>query len=274
MQVKAFAKINLGLKILDKRPDGFHNLETVFAKLGLHDSLEFTKRDDDKIIITVDGAVIPRRENLVFRAAWLLQKFSPRRKGVNIFLKKRIPLQSGLGGGSSDAAATLKALVKFWKLNVSKDRLERLALHLGSDVPFFLSTGLQLAQGRGELLQKVELPKNFPREVVLVFPGMGISTKWAFKKMQNVKFKMKNKSFTRGGKVLIKNLENDFEKLVFREFPELKKIKTALKRSGASFSSLSGSGSAIYGLFQKKAEAEQARKKLENVADVFLTKIK
>ncbi len=269
MKVKAFAKINLGLQILGKREDGFHEIDTIFAKIGLHDSLEFTPRNDSKIILVTEGARIPTQKNLVFRAAWLLQKFSPQKVGVNIFLKKRISIGAGLGGGSSDAAVTLKALNKLWGLKLSREKLQNLAASLGSDVPFFLKTGIQWGRGRGEILEKIKLPKNFPQEVLVVVPKIGISTRWAFESWQvHSRKRIKHKIY----RIQNLNLVNDFEKIVFREFPQLKKIKNNLLKSGAEFASLSGSGSAVFGLFGKREEAQQAARELEKFGKVFTTK--
>ncbi|MFH1546705.1 MAG: 4-(cytidine 5'-diphospho)-2-C-methyl-D-erythritol kinase [Patescibacteria group bacterium] len=301
MQSKAFAKINLGLKILRKRDDGFHEIDTVFARIGLHDSLEFTLRNDSKIILVTEGARIPTQKNLVFRAAWLLQKSCPRLRsgitakniGVNIFLKKRIPLGAGLGGGSSDAAATLKTLNKMWGLKLPREKLQNLAASLGSDIPFFLETEIQRGRGRGELLENAELAKNFPKNVVVVVPPISISTSWAFSKIPNSKFpsfalratvgeQNSNKFQISNSKKMKKNcklqtanceLSNDFERIVFREFPEIQKIKNRLLREGAELASLSGSGSAVFGLFQKREDAQQAARKFEEFGKVVISKI-
>ncbi len=263
MRVKAFAKINLGLKILGKREDGFHEIETIFARVGLADDLEFKLRKDEKIIVNVEGAQIPQRENLVWKAAWLLQKFSPRRPGVEISLRKRIPLGAGLGGGSSDAAITLRTLNKLWELKLPREKLEKIAASLGSDVVYFLRGGVQRGKGRGEILEAVKLPKNFPREVLLILSLQKISTKWAYGKIES------------GKKLGVKNrVENDFEKVVFKEYPELRRVKKNLEKGGAKFASLSGSGSAMFGLFRKREEVERIAKDFEQFGRVVLGKLK
>ena len=256
MRVKAFAKINLGLRVLGKRADGFHAIDSLFAEVNFHDILEFEKRKDGKILLACEGEKIPPKENLVWKAAWLLQKFSPQNLGVNIFLKKRIPSGGGLGGGSSDAAATLKALNRLWGLRFSKARLEKLALSLGSDIPFFISGGNQRVKGRGEILQKIDLPKRFPREVVLIIPPIQISTKTAY---ANAKFK------NQAVKLQMGDLTNDFEKSLFVVYPLYRKIKRSLKAAGSCGVALSGSGSVMYGLFTSKTLAKQAVKKLEKL---------
>ena len=265
MRVKAFAKINLGLLVLQKRQDHYHNIDTFFARVGLHDILELERRDDEKIIIATEDAEISAEKNLVWHAAWLLQKFLPRRVGANIFLHKNIPLASGLGGGSSDAAATLRALNRLWNLNFKTERLERLAMSLGADIPFFLKTGAQHGRGRGEILEQIDLPESFPREVVIVVSPIRIPTKWAYKSLQIVP----NKTELKPG-----DLRNDFEQLVFANFPSLRRIKIALKRAGAVAASLSGSGSAIYGLFEETETAKKSLEKMQKYGDVFLTKLR
>ena len=265
MQVRAYAKINLGLRVIGKQPDGFHAIDTLFGEIGLYDVLEFEKREDDQIIVSVEGEEIPVKKNLVWHAAWILQKFSPRRPGVNIFLQKNIPIGGGLGGGSSDAAATLKALNKLWGLHFSPDRLSRLAINLGSDIPFFIRGGIQRGRGRGEILDSVELPRAFPREVVLVIPPVKIDTKQAY---AAAKFPTQNVELELG------DLRNDFEESVFATHPKLLKIKQTLKRAGSSAAALSGSGSTVYGLFATRKEAEAASKRLRKFGEVILTQLR
>lgn len=286
MRVRAFAKINLGLKILGKRTDGFHEIETIFARIGIFDELEFRARDDFKIILKTENAKIPNKKNLVFRAAWLLQKFSPQKVGVDISLHKRIPIGAGLGGGSADAAATLVSLNKIWRLKLKKEKLQKLAASLGSDVPFFLEKKVCRASGRGEILKKISLPKNFPREVLLVVPPPKISSEWAYGKIPPFR-RGGTTPFTKGGFLFPpfgkgrcpersegrKDLINDFEKIVFREFPEIRKIKIALEKTGAKITSLSGSGSAVFGLFKKRPNLEKTQE-FEQFGKVFAVKIR
>lgn len=264
MKVRAFAKINLGLKVLGKREDGFHEIETTFVRIGIFDELEFRIRDDGKIRVEVENAEIPLKENLVFRAAWLLQKFSPKKVGVNISLRKKIPLGSGLGGGSADAAAVLLNLPKIWGLKIPPQKIQKIAADLGSDVPFFLIKKVCRAKGRGDILKKISLPKNFPREVLIIVSLQKISTAWAF---ENLKLKTQNLKQKK------LRFENDFEKLVFCEFPEIRQIKKQLEKSGAQIASLSGSGSAVFGLFRKRPSRE-AIQEFGKFGSVFVTKIR
>ncbi len=261
MRIKAPAKFNLGLKILGKRSDGFHELDTVFARINFYDELEFTLRQDGKITVEVVGEEIPLRENLVYKTAKLLKKFSSKSAGISIKLTKKIPSGAGLGGGSSDAAATLKALNKLWDLKLKPTELAELALTLGSDVPFFLRSGVQRGQGRGEVLTKYKLPKDFPQHVVLIVPKIRVSTAWAY---QNLELSTKISKF--------RIEENDFEKVVFKKYPELEKIKQALRRVEAEYASLSGSGSAMFGLFQAKPQVEQLAR-LKELGEVICCRL-
>ncbi|MFH0834687.1 MAG: 4-(cytidine 5'-diphospho)-2-C-methyl-D-erythritol kinase, partial [Patescibacteria group bacterium] len=200
MKVRAFAKINLGLRILAKRADGFHEIETIFARIGLADELELRAREDSKIIVTTENAEIPTRENLVFRAAWLLQKFVPGSPGVEISLRKKIPLGAGLGGGSADAAAVLRNLPRIWGAKIPREKLKKIAAELGSDVPFFLEKTACRARGRGEILEPIVLPKKFPREIIVVVPPVAIATAWAYGKIKIPPFRLGGTTpFAKGG---------------------------------------------------------------------------
>ncbi|MCF7846070.1 MAG: 4-(cytidine 5'-diphospho)-2-C-methyl-D-erythritol kinase [Candidatus Peribacteraceae bacterium] len=298
MNIRAFAKINLGLKVLGKRADGFHDIETIFARVGLFDELEIKLRQDSKIVVRTENAKISPKENLIFRAAWLLQKFSSRPFGVEILLRKRIPIGAGLGGGSADAAAILKTLPRLWKLKIPPAKLKKLAASLGSDVPFFLEKSACWARGRGEILEPVGLPKRFPREALIVVPPVRIVTGWAYGRIKNSELRIKNKippplgklgatPFTKGGSHIPpfckgrcpersegrRDLINHFEKIVFREFPEIRKIKKQLEKSGAEIASLSGSGSAVFGLFKKKPNKELIHE-FRKFGEVFIVKLR
>ena len=278
MKSKAFAKINLGLKIIGKRSDGFHDIETVFAKIGLHDDLEFRLRKDSKILVKVMGAQIPSRKNLVWRAAYSLQKFLPKKIGVEIKLKKRIPLGGGLAGGSSDCAATLRALSKLWGLKLPREKLEKIGSGLGSDVAFFLRGGVQRGRGRGEILENMKLPKNFPREVLVVVPEFGVSTSEAFAKL-SISRKQALKPIFKDPVNLpdiweVNDLENDFEKVIFEEFPILAEIKKKLLKGGAKFASLSGSGSAVFGLFSSREKLKKTEQDFSGFGETFISRIR
>ncbi|AAM72722.1 MAG TPA: 4-(cytidine 5'-diphospho)-2-C-methyl-D-erythritol kinase [Chlorobaculum sp.] len=261
--VKACAKINLGLLITSRRADGYHTLETIFAPIDWFDTLEFTESDAismecSNLDLLVDDS------NLCIRAAKALQEHTGVKRGATIKLLKRVPFGAGLGGGSSDAAATLNALCKLWQIDVPSAELHKLAVKLGADVPYFLEMkGLAYAAGIGEELEDLNLA--LPWHVVTVFPEVQVPTAWAYKNF--------HRQFERPVpdlKTLVRRLcherdisvfgvfENDFASVVFEHYPVVREVRDALAASGAQFVSLSGSGSAVYALYEGRADAVKA----------------
>jgi len=264
ISLKAYAKINIGLDIISKRPDGYHEILTIFQQIDLHDKVELSSRDDEKIVINSDNKNVPlNQNNICYKAASLLREVVAKPSGINITIDKRIPIGAGLGGGSSDAASTLKGLIELWKISVDKNSLINLAKKIGADVPFFLKGGTAIASGIGEKLRQITFPKNY--FCVLVYPNVEISTYWAYK---NINFNLtKTKKISKLSQILQKkinlfelknNIQNDFEDVIFEEFPELNDLKNKLYQHGAFFASMSGSGSTIYGLFKNFQKAEDA----------------
>ncbi len=250
-------KINLGLSVLDKRPDGYHNLETVFYPLNLCDVLEVmegSNEQDKKVRIISEGLPIPgdQQNNLIAKAYHLLDlKFSL--NPVTFHLIKKIPIGAGLGGGSSDGAYALKLLNRLFKLNLSVEQLIDYAAKLGSDCPFFIENIPCFASGRGEILSKIKLDlSSFC--MVLIKPEVHVSTADAFNKITSLGRKTSNSSLLEVIQMPIEswreNLINDFEKSVFEIYPQIKEIKDKLYREGAIYSSMSGSGSAVFGIFR------------------------
>lgn len=263
ISVKAFAKINLGLLITGKRPDGYHTLETVFAPVNWYDELTFSSADE--LSMTCSNLDLPSDDNnLCLKAANALRDYAEMSKGATIRLTKNIPFGAGLGGGSSDAATTLKVLNVLWEIHAPSDDLHALAVKLGADVPYFLeSSGLAFASGIGEEL--LDLERFLPFYIVTVFPGEHISTVWAYKNFYP-KFERKvpdlkemlielceDKDLT-----VLPAFENDFEGVVFDYYPSVRQVKERLLEEGALFASLSGSGSAVFGLFDRQDAAEKA----------------
>jgi 4-diphosphocytidyl-2-C-methyl-D-erythritol kinase len=274
ISVKAFAKINLGLRILKKRPDGYHDIETVFHRVNIFDELTF--EEADSISLAGSDALLPSDDtNLCIRAAKLLQQHCNCRRGARIILNKKIPVGAGLGGGSSDAAATLLSLGQLWNLEISENKLTELALQLGSDVSYFLHSGAAYAKGRGEILEY--FPLILPFWIVVVYPNIHISTAWAYARVQpdektsTLPLKDIVQRYCGDGEALSKYLINDFEPVVKAHYPQIADILGALKGSGAGLVQLSGSGSSVYGLFSREADAEQFARKLGNVYKTFVT---
>jgi 4-diphosphocytidyl-2-C-methyl-D-erythritol kinase len=259
--IKAFAKVNIGLNVLDQRGDGYHNIETIFAPINLYDTLQFF--DSDEISIETNWKHLPVDEhNLCYKAAKILkEKYAPD-KGVHIDVTKKIPIGAGLGGGSSDAAHVLNELNKLWKLDLPDDELFKTALSLGSDVPYFLKGGVAYALGRGEELTYLDL--QFPYYVIIVYPNLCISTKWAYEKYQE---KEASKLFgydkflqlaINEPDIFREKFTNDFEKIVFTRYAGLISIKNVLYEKGALFASLSGTGSALFGFYLHEKTALRA----------------
>jgi 4-diphosphocytidyl-2-C-methyl-D-erythritol kinase len=244
-------KINLGLKILRKRPDGYHDLETLFYPLPIKDVLEIVLAEETGFVST--GIPIPGdpAANLCLKAFFLLKKDFPDLPNLQIHLHKHIPIGAGLGGGSSDGAAMLQLLNMNFRLDLDRDRLTEYAARLGSDCPFFILDTPCLGGGRGEQLRPVGLDLS-PYTFAVVHPGIHISTAWAF-----------SQCIPREGGRLIEDivrqpvhtwageLVNDFEAPVFERYPELRSIKEDLYAQGALYASLSGSGSSFFGIFEK-----------------------
>ncbi|MFA5012275.1 MAG: 4-(cytidine 5'-diphospho)-2-C-methyl-D-erythritol kinase [Ignavibacteria bacterium] len=262
MLIKAPAKINIGLRILSKRDDGYHNLETIFYPVKLYDELFVQIRKSDAgtnsiIIRTEKNSVHLNKNNTCFKAVQSFFKAFRIKDNykLEIKLRKNIPIGGGLGGGSSDAGAVLRFLVKYFNINITaeKEKLIQCALEVGSDVPFFLVQKPCYATGKGEYLQ---LLNNFilNYDILLVNPNQHVSTKLAYESLGLSNDYVKNQVLNKVTEFNLENIEyfvNDFEKVVFPIYPILEKIKDDLYKRGAVFSSMSGSGAVIYGFFDR-----------------------
>lgn len=245
-------KINLGLRILRRRDDGYHQLETVFYPLPVKDALESIRSEE--LTFTTTGLSIPGdpSSNLCLKAWHLLKKDIPELPPVLIHLHKHIPMGAGLGGGSADGAFMLALLNKQFRLGLSIERLMDYAAQLGSDCPFFILNKPCLAGGRGEELQPIDLDLS-SYSMALVNPGVHIGTAWAFSQITpsdkgpSIKDIVQKPVSAWKGQLI-----NDFEAPVLRSYPELKKIKETLYDAGAIFASMTGSGSSFFGIFEKE----------------------
>jgi len=287
--LKAYGKINLGLAVLGRRQDGYHELRTVFQTISLADRLGVRLTSGrPEVRLEVRGLAVPEgRSNLaVLAAASLLAELKLRAR-VEIQLDKRIPPGSGLGGASSDAAVVLRAGAMLSGRSLPRERLLRLALKLGSDVPFFLYGGRALGLGRGE--EVYPLPEEARRHCVLFFPGEGMNTAEAYQSLRRGRLTPQkagpriemfcsavNESMESARGEPFRELDNDFETLVFRKFPVLAQAKKMLRQAGAETASLSGSGSVVYGLFRDASQARSAARQLRGRAkpseEVFLAR--
>jgi len=261
MRVRAFAKINRSLRIVGVRPDGYHELRTEFQSIALHDSLTL-RATRGPFRLTCDEPACPSdATNLVSRAAGLVWAAAGRDgapRGVSIELTKRIPLCAGLGGGSSDAAAALGALGKLWR--VGRATLQAIAPSLGADVPYFLEGGRMLGVDRGDTLER--LRDGRAAWVVLVIPAFGVSTTdayaWWDAAEGSPRARPRRAISRRGTRVGLPQRGNDLQPIVAKRHPEIGRIVTALRKVGASEAAMSGSGSAVFGLFAREAAAFEA----------------
>lgn len=246
------AKINLGLRVCRKRPDGFHDIETVFLPIALRDALEILPAHHSSGSFSCTGFDSPQapEQNLVWKAYQLVKTHFPEIPAVHIHLHKSIPAGAGLGGGSADASFTLLLLQRLFKLPVTEDQLQQWALQLGSDCPFFLLNKPCLGKGRGEILEPVA-PDLRDYSLFIVNPGIHVSTAEAFAGIQPMQPADSLKDLIHLPPHEWQNkVVNDFEKTVFILHPEIAAIKKQLLQAGAVYAAMSGSGSTVFGLFK------------------------
>ncbi len=276
LTLKSYAKVNLCLYVLRKRRDGYHQILSVIQAIDLYDGLTLHKTQKN-IVIRCDHPHVPKDENnLAYQAADLLFKATNLKGGLRIDIKKAIPVAAGLGGGSSNAAFTLKGMDQLFDLRLSVEELNSLASRIGSDVPLFLYPGQVVAEGRGEKVRPISLYRDY--WLVLACPNLMISTKWVY---ANVKIDL-----TGGERAInlnvcgnkdgffesLRQFENDLEKVVLGRYAIIGRIKRLLESYGAIKSSMSGSGPAVYGIFEKKTQAEEVARKLKpGDWQIFLT---
>lgn len=265
LKISAPAKINLFLEVLNKRPDGFHNLNGLFQAVSLYDHLTFELTDSPEVELVLTNKSLTNqsltrqsplpldRTNLIVRAWEAVREFSPHSSGLRVRLEKNIPIAAGLGGGSADAAATIMAANLLLKLGLKLETLAEIGLKVGSDIPFFFGTGQAVVSGRGEILTDSCFPTDYL--LILVTPNLAISTAKAYASLRigltktKEPFSLNRCSTVMDFVVQIRNSVNDFERAHFLSYPVLGKIKDGLLEIGASMVRMSGSGPTMFGLF-------------------------
>lgn len=269
LTLPSFAKINLQLRILGKRDDGFHELFTVFQTVSLHDSLTFNMSDG--LTLTSNHKYLPTDErNLVIKAAKALQQRFDIKKGANVHLVKQIPTPGGLGGGSSNAAVALLGLRRLWGIDASGEDLHYIAAGLGSDAPYFLYGGTAIGTGRGEVIEPIgDLEAKF---VLIVTPKVRVSTRGAFARINATTLTKEasdhNLQVCRSEAAILdlrhSALINDFEASVFSAYPEIRRVKDTLLDLGALNAAMSGSGASVFAIFDKEETRQAAQKALDH----------
>ncbi|MBI2576783.1 4-(cytidine 5'-diphospho)-2-C-methyl-D-erythritol kinase [Candidatus Woesearchaeota archaeon] len=256
MNLKAYAKLNLTLDILGKRDDGYHELSSVMQEIEIADELHFEILDTQDVLFECNIPGLQNQDNLVVRAALLLQEVFQLSRGAKITLTKNIPVGAGLGGGSSDAASALKGLSDIWGLHLGTKDLLKLASELGSDVPFFIEGNTCLVRGRGEFVLPIEAPSFF---YVLVVPDFPIRTPEAYALFDRAPRERVSRSTE---ELLVgfepKKFHNDFEGVIARQHPKVAAIKEKLLKAGAGNALLTGSGSGVFGVFANQESAKIA----------------
>ncbi len=247
-------KINLGLHILNKREDGFHNLETVFYPVSIKDALEVIAVNDTELHFTQTGLTVDgnKADNICVKAYQLLKKDFPQLPAAKIHLHKTIPMGAGLGGGSADGAFTLQLLNTKFQLQLTQQQLINYALQLGSDCPFFIINKPCFATGRGEILEPVTLDLS-TYKIAIVNPGIHVNTGWAFSQLAPATpAKSIKQIIAQPVQTWKHELKNDFEDAVFAAHPLIKSIKETLYNEGAVYAAMSGSGSTVFGIFSEE----------------------
>ena len=273
--INAMAKINLGLDVLRRRENGYHDVKMIMQTVDIYDTLEFVKRDDKQIIIKVDAMELPTDENnLIYKATKLLFEKKDIEEGVEITLTKRIPIAAGMAGGSTDAAAALVGINRLFELGFSVEELKEIGVKIGADVPYCIEGGTALSEGIGEILTKLpDAPDCF---VVVAKPEISVSTKYVYENLHANELKyhpdidgMVDAIRNHDLDGVCSRMENVLETVTENKYPVISELKKILKEAGAQNALMSGSGPTVFAIFK---EEETAKKALEKVMESGLAK--
>jgi 4-diphosphocytidyl-2-C-methyl-D-erythritol kinase len=266
------AKINLFLKVVGKRPDGYHNIVSIVDIISLNDVLRIEETSEDLVTVDDEKHLLPSGPaNTIYRAAMLLKETYHIRRGARLFIEKNIPIGAGLGGPSSNAAAALKALVKIWNVPAGTREIFELGSRIGADVPLFLYGKSCVMTGIGEEITPLELPRIW---YVIVYPGIVLHTKDVYDGLR-ISLTLAQNDITLSWKLdtlfdVVRTLQNDLERVAFSMCPEIKTAKERLREAGAIGSLMSGSGSSVFGVFENEADARVASQKVRDLGNVFV----
>ena len=266
--IKAMAKVNLGLDVLRRRENGYHDVKMVMQTVNLYDTLTLSKIDEGIVITTNTGELPLNEDNLIYKAAKLLLEYVDKKAGVSIHLDKRIPIAAGMAGGSTDAASTLLGINKLYNLDLTKEELAEVGVKIGADVPYCIYGGTYLSEGIGEVLTK--LPDAPDCYVVIAKPGIGVSTKYVY---ENLHIETVEKHPDIDGMIdaiktgsldgVTEKMENVLETVTIKRYPEIETMKKCLLENGAENALMSGSGPTVFGIFKEEKIAKQALSKLQ-----------
>ncbi len=267
------SKVNIGLQVLGKREDGFHDIHTIFQELDFYDSITF-KQLPEGITLDSNASWFPLDESNTCTIAFkILKTHFPQMGGIALEVKKQIPSGAGLGGGSGNAATVIRGLNAIYSLGLSVKDMELIAYEVGADVPFFIKGGTQVGEGKGERL--LPLPNVIPGFYVLILPPISISTGWAYAGLKRGLIDRQSPrnfaGFLQKGSIPFEIFENDFERIVIPAHPEIGNIKEQLYSCGAAYASLSGSGSTVFGIFDDEAAAVAAKSNFQSHYNTVLT---
>ena len=276
MIFKSNVKVNIGLKIVGIRNDGYHNISTIFQELDCGDVLKIHNLNSGFELSSNLDSVPLDRNNTCYKAYRIIKDLFPNViEGLSVHIAKQIPPGTGLGAGSSNGATLLKAIKKIYNLKINNAELEKISSQFSADAPFFINGKTQKGSGKGDVLENISRP--FDGKFLIVLPNFAISTKWAFDKLKNQLKRIDNDNsfrsvFNKNKPVNnVKFFENDFERIVIPTYPEIGKIKNILIEFGAIFSSLSGTGSTVFGVFNDETSAKEAELFFRNKYQTYLT---
>lgn len=280
LQLEAMAKINLGLDVLRRREDGYHEVKMVMQTVGICDRLDFTKLPEDRILVSTNKEELPADEhNLIYKAAKLMKETYQIREGVSVKLEKNIPIAAGMAGGSTDAAATIHGMARLFDLELSLEEKQKLGVKIGADVPYCLMGGTALSEGIGEVLTRLPaVPKGY---LVVAKPDIDVSTKFVYENLHadsltrhpdidGMVESIRNKDL----QGIANRMENVLETVTVRQYPVIQEMKAFLKEHGAMNALMSGSGPTVFGLFEKEDTARSAFEAMRErnfTKQVFLT---
>lgn len=269
MKQKAYAKVNIGLDVLRRRPDGYHELKMIMQTVDICDELTFEREREPGIQLRIDGADLPADEsNLAYRAAALLMEDKHIREGVSITLKKRIPIAAGMAGGSADAAAVMRGLNALFAMGYSKESLQKLGVKLGADIPYCISGGTMLSEGIGEVLTPLPAPPDC--HLVVAKPDVDVSTAFVYRNLRADSLPFHPdidgmaKALAAGDlKGITDRMGNVLETVTVREYPVIDRIKKRMRELGAENALMSGSGPTVFGIYREKETAENTAEVLK-----------